>query len=133
MTFPMSYRKVKSEEKFFLSYDTFLVCKHIQTSLLCTIMYYLHKPYKKNYLKYFILTVPLLWRDLCDCQSQDQKNIFLSFKTAGLHFRSVCLSYFEIHNLTVPKNFTLFSKHVTHWNQFIYSGVQCHIAFSSAN
>ena len=76
---------------------------------LQTLMHYVHKPsYKtKNYLKYFILTVPLLWIDLCE--SVKVKKIMDKKKKDGLHFRSVCLSYFEIRVLTLPKNVSLIS------------------------
>ena len=134
MTFPMSYRKVKSKKKNLLSYDTFVWSvntyrPHYFAQLCITFINLIKKLFE---ILYFDCTSTLK-RSLWLSKSRSKQNIFLSFKTAGVHFRSVCLSYFEIHNLTVPKKFTLFSKHVTHWNRFIYSGVQCHIVSSSAN
>ena len=92
----------KLMQKISLSVSSTQASKHLVSGFPFSLMNDIHKPFhkKKNYLKYFALTAPLPWKDLCE--SVKVKKIL------KLHFRSACLLYFEIHLLSAPRNVTFF-------------------------
>ena len=97
----------KLMQKISLSVSSKQASKHLVSSFPFSFMNDIHKPShkKKNYLKYFALTVPLPWKDLCESAKVKkilkgtplQKCLFVVFWYTSFTCTKKCYFFFSRH------------------------------------